>query len=164
MVEDIVKSLGFLAMGTRMKRIGERLQADTQVLMETMELPVGPGQCPMLAAIDMLGPLTIGEIAEALGITQPAITRSVNQLAELDYLTVRSAEDDQRRRIVDLTEEGRQLVKRAKAEIWPRIEAAVRDLCGGLSGPLLEQLAAVEDGLAARSLKQRSDTLEGYEP
>ncbi|WP_075289781.1 MarR family winged helix-turn-helix transcriptional regulator [Pararhizobium arenae] len=164
MVEDVVKSLGFLAMGTRMKRIGERLQADTQVLLEAMELPVGAGQCPLLAAIDMLGPLTIGELAEALGITQPAITRSVNQLADLGYLAVKPAEDDQRRRIVHLTEQGRRLVERAKAEIWPRIEAAVRDLCGGLSGPFLEQLAAVEGGLAARSLKQRSDMLKGQEP
>ena len=157
MVEDVVKSLGFLCLGTRMKRIGERLQADTQAIVDAMDLPVGAGQCPMLAAIDRLGPLTIGDLADALGITQPAVTRSVNQLVDLGYLAVKPAEDDQRRRIVDLTESGRDLVEHAKAAIWPRIEDAVRDLCGDLSGPLLEQLAAIEDGLATRSLQQRSD-------
>ena len=30
MVEDVVRALGYLTLGTRMKRIGERLQADTQ--------------------------------------------------------------------------------------------------------------------------------------
>lgn len=157
MVEDVVKSLGFLCLGTRMKRLGERLQADTQAVIEAMELPIGAGQCPMLAAIERLGPLTVGDLAEALGITQPAVTRSVNQLVDLGYLEVKPAEDDQRRRIVDLTESGRALVEHAQAAIWPRIEDAVRDLCSGLSGPLLEQLAAIEDGLATRSLKQRND-------
>lgn len=157
MVEDVVKSLGFLCLGTRMKRLGERLQADTQAIVDAMELPVGAGQCPMLATIDRLGPLAVGDLAEALGVTQPAVTRSVSQLADLGYLVVKPAGDDQRRRIVDLTESGRTLVNHAKAAIWPRIEAAVRDLCGDLTGPLLEQVACIEDGLTTRSLKQRSD-------
>ena len=111
----------------------------------------------MLASIDRLGPLAVGDLAEALGVTQPAVTRSVSQLADLGYLVVKPAGDDHRRRIVDLTESGRTLVDHAKAAIWPRIEAAVRDLCGDLTGPLLEQVACIEDGLTTRSLKQRSD-------
>jgi hypothetical protein len=39
--------------------------------------------------------------------------------------------------------------------VWPRIRAAVADLCGDLDGPLLEQLAAIEDGLAAAPLDRR---------
>ena len=37
----------------------------------------------------------------------------------------------------------------AKRDVWPRIQEAVADLCADLDGPLLEQLAAIEDGLAA---------------
>ena len=41
MVEDVVKELGYLALGTRLKRLGERLQAQTQVLLEEdgLDLP-----------------------------------------------------------------------------------------------------------------------------
>jgi hypothetical protein len=39
--------------------------------------------------------------------------------------------------------------------VWPRIENAVADLCKGLAGPLLEQLSAIEDGLAAAPLDRR---------
>jgi hypothetical protein len=39
--------------------------------------------------------------------------------------------------------------------VWPRIEYAVTDLCGKLSGPLLKQLALIEDGLAAKPLDRR---------
>ena len=39
---------------------------------------------------------------------------------------------------------------------WPRVEAAVRDLCGDLSGPLLQQLDAIEDGLISTPLPRRA--------
>lgn len=156
MVEDMVRSLGFLALGTRMRRIGERLQADTQRIMGEQGALVQAGQYPFLAAIDGQGPLTIGELATAIGITQPGATRTVGQLVEMGLVEVEQAADDQRRRITTLSKKGRQMVDAAKREIWPRIEAAVRDLCGDLSGPLLEQLAAIEDGLAEKPLDRRA--------
>jgi DNA-binding MarR family transcriptional regulator len=155
MVEDVVRSFGFLTLGTRMKRIGERLQADTQRIMDDLGAPLQASQYPFLAAIDRLGPLTIGELADAIGITQPGATRTVAQLVELRMLESEQAPDDQRRRIVSLTKEGKRLVATAKRDVWPRIREAVADLCADLDGPLLDQLAAIEDGLAAQPLQRR---------
>jgi hypothetical protein len=63
--------------------------------------------------------------------------------------------------MVTLTPKGKRQVEFGQREIWPRIEAAVADLCAGLSGPLLEQLAAIEDGLAERSLPKRAPGKKG---
>ena len=156
MVEDVVRSFGFLTLGTRMKRIGEKLQADTQRIMDELGAPLQASQYPFLAAIDRLGPLTVGELAEAVGITQPGATRTIAQLVELGMLESEQAPDDQRRRIVSLSKEGRRLVAAAKRDVWPRIREAVADLCGKLDGPLLDQLAAIEDGLAAAPLDRRA--------
>lgn len=98
MVEDVVRNFGFLPLGTRLKRIGERLQADTQTIMDEMGVDLQASQYPFLAALDRLGPLTIGELAEAVGITQPGATRVVSQLIELGLVKARQAADDQRRR------------------------------------------------------------------
>jgi DNA-binding MarR family transcriptional regulator len=155
-VEDVIRSFGFLTLGTRMKRLGERLQADTQRIMDELGAPLQASQYPFLAAIDRLGPITVGELAEAVGITQPGATRTVAQLVELGMLEAKAASDDQRRRIVSLSREGKRLVAAAKREVWPRIRAAVADLCGNLDGPLLEQLALIEDGLAATPLDRRA--------
>jgi DNA-binding MarR family transcriptional regulator len=155
-VEDVIRSFGFLTLGTRMKRLGERLQADTQRIMDELGAPLQASQYPFLAAIDRLGPITVGELAEAVGITQPGATRTVAQLVELGMLEAKAASDDQRRRIVSLSREGKRLVAAAKREVWPRIKAAVADLCGDLDGPLLEQLALIEDGLAATPLDRRA--------
>lgn len=156
MVEDVVRALGFLTLGSRMKRIGERLQADTQRIMDKNGAPLQASQYPFLAAVDRLGPITIGELAEAIGITQPGATRTVAQLAELGLLEVEPAPDDQRRRIISLSRQGQAVVETGKQDVWPQIESAVRDLCGDLSGPLLDQLAAIEDGLADAPLERRA--------
>ncbi len=156
MVEDIVRTLGFLCLGSRLKRIGERLQADTQLVLNELEVPLQSSQYPVLAALDRVGPLTVGELARSLGITQPAVTRTLSHLTDLALVESRQSEDDQRQRVVALTATGRRLVSRAKRDVWPRIDAAVADLCGGLSGPLLAQLDQLESSLSAASVHRRA--------
>ena len=34
MVEDVVRHFGYLTLGTRLKRVGERLQSDTQKMID----------------------------------------------------------------------------------------------------------------------------------
>lgn len=154
-MEDVLRSLGYLCLGSRLKRIGEQLQADAQRLLDGLDVPLQSSQYPLLAALDRLGPLAVGELAQSLGVTQPGVTRSVSLLAELGLVEAIPSNDDQRRRMVTLTQAGQRLVDVAKRDVWPRIDKAVADLCQGLSGPLLDQLAAIEDGLAAAPLDRR---------
>jgi DNA-binding MarR family transcriptional regulator len=155
MQTDVVRELGHLALGTRLKRLGERLQAQTQKILDAHELPIQAAQFPFLAAVDRLDAATVGEVADAVGVTQPAATRALAQLAEAGFVDIAAAADDQRRKSITLTQRGARLVATGKRQVWPQIEAAVKDLCRGLSGPLLDQLAAVEDGLADKPLDKR---------
>jgi len=155
LVEDVVRSLGFLCLGSRFRRIGERLQADTQQIIDELGVTLQSAQYPFLAAIDRAGPLTIGELAQAVGITQPGATRTISQLLELGYVDMRASVEDQRRRLISLTPKGQSLIDYSKNSVWPRVEQAVRELCGDLSGPMLEQLAALEEGLAQAPLARR---------
>ena len=155
MVEDIVREFGFLALGSRFRRIGERLQSETQRVMDELNIPILSSQFPVLAAVDRLGPITVGELAEAIGITQPGITRTVAHLADAGLLDVQQPSDDQRRRLVSLSKEGQRLVDRSKRDLWPEIEKAVAAICGHLTGPLLEQLTSIEEALEAMPLHRR---------
>ena len=155
-IEDVVRSLGYLTLGTRLKRIGERLQSQTQRILEGQKFAIPAGQFPFLAAIDRSGPMTVGDLATAVGVSQPAATRSLSLLAEAGFVAIGLAKDDQRRKHVTLTASGKRLVERGKRTAWPLIEAAVKDLCEGSSASLLEQLGAIEDGLDAQSLDTRA--------
>jgi len=156
-MEDILRSLGFLCLGSRLKRIGEQLQGDTQRVLDGLDARIQSSQYPLLAALDRLGPLPVGELAQSLGIAQPGVTRSVALLSELKLVEVSPSRDDQRRRIVSLSQNGHRLVDEAKRAVWPRIENAVADLCADLSGPLLSQLSTIEDRLAATPLDRRAE-------
>ncbi|MDW6020891.1 MarR family transcriptional regulator [Mesorhizobium sp. BAC0120] len=155
MIEDVVRELGFLCLGSRFKRIGERLQSDVQRILNEQQMPIQASQFPALAAVDRLGPITIGDLAEAIGITQPGATRIAAQLADAGLLQIQQARDDQRRRLVSLTGDGQRLVDASKRQLWPEIDKAVAAICGHLTGPLLEQLASIERDLEATPLNRR---------
>jgi len=161
LAEDVLSALGHLALGSRLKRVGERLQSETQAILSDAGLDFPAAQFPILAALDRLGPLSIGELAAALGVAQPGVTRMIGKIEAEGLVRTRAGPDDRRIRIVSLTPSGRRLVDRAKRTAWPLIEAAVADACLGLSGPLLVQIAGLEDALAARPLPQRANARRG---
>src|SRR3569623_1744334 len=102
MTPDIVRDLGHLTLGSRFKRLGDRLQADTQRILDAHGLAIQTGQFTFLAALDRLGPSTIGELADAVGVSQPAATRTLGP--------IETPPGDQRRRTGALAKRGRELV------------------------------------------------------
>ena len=151
-MEDVVKSFGYLTLGTRLKRLGELLQAQTQTVVDESYGTVTAGQFPFLAAIDRLGPLTVGEMAAAIGIAQPGATRTVAQLTAAGLLAPLDDPSDRRIRRVDLSHRGRAIVERAKVEMWPVVEQRVASVCRGLEGDLLSQVNQLEDILRNEGL------------
>jgi DNA-binding MarR family transcriptional regulator len=156
MVEDVVRELGYLTLGSRLKRIGERLQAQAQVLLEEAHVGLSASHFPVLAALDRLGPLSVGELAQAIGVSQPGVTRALDKLESEGLVKSQRPSDDCRLRPMVLTRAGHQLVAHSKRLVWPRIEAAVADACAGAPGSLLAQLANLEDALADAPLHTRA--------
>ena len=153
MATDILQELGPIFLGSRLKRLAERLQAGAARVIADAGLPVQPAHMPLLAALDR-GPLTVGQLAEAVGASQPGITRTAGQLTQMGLVQSVSGAD-QRQRTLSLTPAGEQAMARAKLLIWPRVGKAVDAMCGGLSGPLLDQIAAIEAALAEKPLDAR---------
>lgn len=159
-IEDVVKEFGYLTLGTRLKRLGERLQAQTQVLLDDDGLDLPASHFPVLAALDRLGTLNVGELTEAVGISQPGVTRLLDKLQAEGFVRSTQLAQDRRVRTVALTKLGRQVIDKSKRTAWPVIEAAVADACaGGPAQPLLAALAALEEALAAASLSARAGRL-----
>jgi DNA-binding MarR family transcriptional regulator len=163
MIEDVVKELGYLTLGTRLKRLGERLQAQTQVLLGQAAVDFPASHFPLLAALERLGALKVGELAEALGASQPGVTRMLDKLETDELVESTQSADDRRVRTVALTRSGRQLITRAKRSIWPTVEAAVADACDGPARQLLAALGALEEAIASASLGVRAERLRGGE-
>jgi len=163
MIEDVVKELGYLTLGTRLKRLGERLQTQAQVLLEDADVDLPASHYPVLGALERLGAMNVGELTEALGISQPGVTRLLGRLEAEGLVQSTQSADDRRVRTVALTKSGRQLISRSKRTAWPIVEAAVADACSGPVQPLLAVLAALEEALAAAPLRVRAERLRSEE-
>jgi DNA-binding MarR family transcriptional regulator len=153
---DLVRDHGYLTLGSRLKRIGERMQADVQRISAAYGFELHGSLWTMLLAIERDGPLSVGELAQSLGIAQPGVTRSLAQLEERGLIRPLRSETDQRVKRVALTVEGQKVADHARRELWPVVTRAVASICDGLDGPLLDQLTVIEDALARQPLDQRA--------
>jgi DNA-binding MarR family transcriptional regulator len=153
MEQDLIRALGHLVLGTRLKRLGDRMQQQTQAVLAAHGIDVPAAHLPLLAAVDRLGSASIGTLSQTLGVTQPGVTRLVGKLEAAGLVETGAAGTDRRIRAIRLTGQGQALVAHARATAWPLIEAAVADLCGGT--PVLPVLAALEDALEAKPLVKR---------
>ena len=162
-VQDVVKELGYLTLGTRLKRLGERLQAQTQVLLELADVDLPASHFPILAALERLGAMNVGELTEAVGMSQPGVTRLLDKLEAEGLVRSTQLAGDRRVRTIALSKSGRQLILLSQRTTWPVIEAAVADACAGPAQPILAVLAALEQALAAAPLSIRTERLRSRE-
>lgn len=154
MTDDVLQALGPVFLGSRLKRLGERMQAGAARVISNAGLPVQPVHMPLLAALDAQ-PLSINALASAIGISQPGVTRAVGQLFDLGL--VQSAQcKDQRQRLISLTDPGKAAAARAKLLVWPKVEQAVHALCDDGTDALLDMITSIEQALALSPLDERA--------
>src|SRR5262245_42169191 len=158
MIADVIRDKQHLFLGSRLKRLGERMQGDLMLVTQRAGIAIQPGQYPLLSALDEHGPQTIGELARGMRLSQPAITKNVDRLVDAGLIEVTRGDADRRQKVVSLSAAGRRVLEFSKLEVWPLVEAAVKEVTDDLSGPLLEQVAEIEARLAARPLSSRAAT------
>jgi DNA-binding MarR family transcriptional regulator len=156
MPHDIMVDLGELFLGSRLKRLAERLQADAARVAQAAGLSIQPSQFPLLAAIDRYGPLTVGDAAEALGLSQPAVTRGATGLIESGLIEAERSDADLRQKRLHLSEAGRAAMAESKRAMWPQLDGAVKQICAPLSGSFLDQIAQIEAALERTPLEERA--------
>lgn len=139
---DILAGLGFLALGTRLKRLAEQLQAGVSELLADEKIAVHPGQLPLLVAISRTGGATVAELVRAIGVSQPAISRALRALEREGLVEVGHVAGDARVRRAQLTARSRKLLDRLEIELFTRVAGAASELCDGLD--FLNCLALIE--------------------
>ena len=159
MLPDVISQSGALFLGSRLRRLAERMQADVAQLSQAAGLSVQPSQYALLVTLETAGPLTIADLTAAMKLAQPTVTRSVAKLEATGMVSVDRRHRDQRHKTVALTQAARDALLRARLAVWPGIEQAVRAILHSVHGPLLDQVSQIEAALDEKPLSQRAKAL-----
>lgn len=86
---------------------------------------------------------TIGELADAMEVNQPAVSKTVKTLADRGAVSVHADPADARRRTIRLTQEGGGLIARAMQAMHPEATLGLADLDDERLDTLIELLSTV---------------------
>ena len=85
-------------------------------------------QVSALASVQRLGPVRLGDLAAAEGVTGPTLTKIVAHLEAIGLVARRADEADRRAARITLTAEGRERLARIRSDRDAFLEHRLRDL------------------------------------
>lgn len=140
--------------GTQLRHLIELLDGAVGASYEEAGLDYRPRYTPVMRALMAHEPATIGFIAEAAGITQPAATQTVALMIKAGLVTAEAGATDARQKLIRFTAKGRALIPQLQ-QCWQATKLAADSLEADLPFPLGEVLASAIAALAAKPFGDR---------
>jgi len=141
-------------LGTQLSHLLELLDGAVQDAYVKAGLATRPRFTPVFRALAVRQPLTIGEIAELAGITQPAATQAVGMMVAEGLVTSTVGANDGRQRLVRLSRKGANLLPKLQ-QCWAATTLAADGLDAELRHPLSEVLREAIEALQRKPFAER---------
>ena len=151
---DIIQELGSLAFASRLKRISERLMKDVSRVYADLDVDFEARWFPVLYLLTRNSPQSITEIARELHLTHPAVNQISGGMSRAGLLASTRDRKDDRKRLLSLTKEGRDLVGKLQP-VWHDIEMATTEVLELSGQNLLDALDRIEEALDENDMHKR---------
>jgi len=151
---DLIKQLGPLAFASRLKRLGEKLQKDVSKIYKDQSIEFEARWFPVLYALKGKKFISVTAMAKTLGLTHPAINQVAGVMTRRGLLNSTRDKYDDRRRLLCLTQKGRETIKILEP-IGAEIASATREVIDITGGDFLENIALIENQLENESIYER---------
>lgn len=142
--------------GTQLRHLIELLDGAVGEAYVKAGLNYRPRYTPVMRSLMASEPATLGFIAEAAGITQPAATQTVALMVKDGLVAVEASAHDARQKLIRLTPQGRALIPQLQT-CWQATALAAASLEADMPFPLGEVLASAITALAAKPMGVRID-------
>ncbi|MFI9596552.1 MarR family winged helix-turn-helix transcriptional regulator [Nonomuraea sp. NPDC052265] len=143
------------SLGTLMRAFQERTDGAIAQLYADLGLPdYRPRYSPVVRALVETGPMTIRDLATAIGVTHSAASQTVTQMRRAGFLDLHPGPADARQRIVHLTGRCRDALPLIEAE-WQATTLAIATLDAELPIPLADLLTSALQALEDHPFRTR---------
>ena len=151
---NVIDELGILAMATRLQRLSEQLRKDGALIYKANGIDFEPKWFPVIYTLHLKPVLSVVEIANEIGYTHPSTISLLKELEKIKLIRSRRDKADERKRLIQLTTKGQELVKRMQP-VWKIIIAAQHELINTPNNLMLA-IAEVEEQMKQRSFFERA--------
>ena len=110
---DYSREAGGAALAARLRRLSERIDRDGSRIYAAQDIRFEQRWYGLLNQLVLNGPMSIGDIAQALRITHVSVSQASRSLEAAGIITSAASPNDARRRQLTLTAKGNALVARA---------------------------------------------------
>ena len=124
---DYIKANGNAGIGARLRRVSDRIDRDACAVYAHLGIKFEQRWMGVLRLLDERGDMTVGELADALLITQPSVSQTLRSLKAAKMISEISDRRDRRRRIQRLTKLGNEFVDQVRP-VWAALIEATRVL------------------------------------
>lgn len=152
---DFLNELSELALGSRLKRMSERMLANAAQVYQEFDMNINPKWFTLIALLDAKTQVTIVEASDLLGLSQPALSQFAKELQAEGLLLITKGEKDARQRLLSLSKEGRVRLAQMKP-IWSAVHKAAKDLCIAHNNDFYRSLVLLEKSFTEQNLLART--------
>jgi DNA-binding MarR family transcriptional regulator/N-acetylglutamate synthase-like GNAT family acetyltransferase len=151
---NLVKQLGKVAFGTRLRLLTDRFLQEGAKVYKLQNINFEPRWFTLYYLLSKRSPLSISEITNELGYSQPAVTQIANIMVKKGIIKVVKDKTDTRKRMLALSPKGAALLPKLKP-IWKGFEDAIDELFSSVGYDVLSIIEKIENELTQKDMLQR---------
>lgn len=155
---NVIDESGILAISTRLQRLADTLRKDGVLIYKANNIDFEPKWFPVIYTLHFKPVLSVVEIANEIGYTHPSTISLLKELEKEKLIRSKKDKADERKRLIQLTAKGQELVERMRP-VWEIIKAAATELTDTQNN-LMKAIAEVEDQVNQQSFFARAQRLK----
>lgn len=156
---NVIDESGILAISTRLQRLADTLRKDGVLIYKANNIDFEPKWFPVIYTLHYKPVLSVVELANEIGYTHPSTISLLKELEKEKLIRSKKDKTDERKRLIQLTAKGQELVERMRP-IWAVIKAAAAELTDTQNN-LMKAIDEVEEQISLQSFFARAQRLKG---
>ena len=154
MASDFLMDLRFLGVTARVKRLSDALSVGIKELYQLNDIDLEPSWHLVLLYLKQQASATMTEIAEALRLSQPAMTKMIHRMMAKGYLEAVREDSDGRKKNIMLTAKARERLP-VFERIWTAGQESIREILDS-NEEFLEHLEDFESKIRSKGFADRA--------
>lgn len=155
---NVIDESGILAISTRLQRLADQLRKDGMLIYKANSIDFEPKWFPVIYTLHFKPVLSVVELANEIGYTHPSTISLLKELEKEKLICSKKDKADERKRLIQLTTEGEELVERM-LPVWEIIKAAATELTSTQNN-IMKAITEVEEQISKQSFFARAQRLK----